>query len=163
MGQLDLTSVRDSSDQLVKSVHCYNPRSLYLHGYIAPFVSAYFFLFYIWFGYYSSDPQYTDYYFVSVGVLVFIQILVYLSSLWSVHCQAFLAFNKVCLSFSPIESFSLVHFSKGIKRDQCSFRESMSHSKQWLARTCPIISHQNCRQRDYLVHVSENKICLRLW
>lgn len=95
---MDLASVRDSSDQLVKSVQCYNPRPLFLHGYIVPFVSAYLTLFSVWFLYYSGNPEYTDYYFVSVGALVFIQILVYLSSLWSVHCYAFLAFTKVCFS-----------------------------------------------------------------
>ncbi|KAH9393866.1 hypothetical protein TYRP_021398 [Tyrophagus putrescentiae] len=94
MGAMDLTSVRDSSDQLVKSVQCYNPKPLLLHGYIAPFVSAYAVLFYVWFVHLGADPDYTDYYFISIGASVFIQILVYLSSLWSVHCYAFLAFTK---------------------------------------------------------------------
>lgn len=96
MGAMDLTSVRDSSDQLVKSVQCYNPKPLLLHGYIAPFVSAYAVLFYVWFVHLGADPDYADYYFISIGASVFIQILVYLSSLWSVHCYAFLAFTKVC-------------------------------------------------------------------
>jgi len=95
MGKIDLTSVRDSSDQLVKSVQCYNPKTLYLHGYIAPFVFVYILLFSVWFTYFSHDAEFTDYYFITIGALVFVQILVYLSSLWSVHCYAFLAFSKV--------------------------------------------------------------------
>ncbi|KAI2811031.1 hypothetical protein BLOT_002201 [Blomia tropicalis] len=94
MGHIDLTSVRDSNDQLVKSVQCYNPKALLFHGYILPFVSAYLALFALWISYYADDPEFTDYYFISIGVLIFIQVLVYLSSLWSVHCQAFLSFYK---------------------------------------------------------------------
>lgn len=100
MGHIDLTSVRDSNDQLVKSVQCYNPKALLFHGYILPFVSAYLALFALWISYYADDPEFTDYYFISIGVLIFIQVLVYLSSLWSVHCQAFLSFYKVIFIIS---------------------------------------------------------------
>lgn len=94
------SAVRDSSDRLVQSVQCYNPRPLILHGYMGPFVMAYIALFYTWTTNYIDDPKFTEYYFIAIGALIFLQVLVYLFSLWNVHCLAFLAFRKVCFSSS---------------------------------------------------------------
>lgn len=89
-----MEAVRESSDQLVRSVECYTSRALILHGYIGPFVSIYIILIYNWLSYYShTDSQ--ELWFIAVAVVVVFQILSYLFSHWSVHCKSFLAFTKV--------------------------------------------------------------------
>ncbi len=88
------SSVRESSDQLVKSVDCYNSRPLLLHGYIAPFVSIYVILMYNWLNYYSTSNS-QEIWFIFVAIIVVLQILCYLFSHWSVSCNCFLAFTKV--------------------------------------------------------------------
>ncbi|CAG2120251.1 unnamed protein product, partial [Medioppia subpectinata] len=88
-----MESIRESSDQLVKSVECYNSRPLVLHGYFGPFVSIYIILIYNWLTYYSQTES-QEIWFIAVAVVVVLQILSYLFSHWSVHCKSFLAFTK---------------------------------------------------------------------
>lgn len=91
------SSVKDSQNELVKSVSCYNEKPLILHGYIGPFVSIYVLLVYTWFTkYLHSDAQET--WFIAVAAMVLLQILSYLFCHWSVHVRCFLAFTRVSLS-----------------------------------------------------------------
>lgn len=42
--------IKPNTDELVDSVTCYNPKPLWLHYYLGPFVALYSFLIYLWFG-----------------------------------------------------------------------------------------------------------------
>ena len=42
--------IKSNTDDLVDSITCYNPKPLWLHYYIGPFVAIYSFLIYLWFG-----------------------------------------------------------------------------------------------------------------
>lgn len=95
MGPFRLTSVLDSTDELVQSVQYYNAKPLMYHGYIAPFVVIYFAISSMLFQRYrSGEEDFLDI-FIIVAACVIAQILVYLFSLWSVHCYCYLAFSKV--------------------------------------------------------------------
>ena len=84
--------VRDSVDELVQSVTCYNVRPLSLHGYIGPFVALYAGLIYSWFTKYSHQES-AEIWFISVAISVTIQILTYLTCLWSVRVNCWLAYS----------------------------------------------------------------------
>lgn len=89
-----MAPVRDSVDELVKSVSCYNPRTLVLHGYIGPFVTLYVMLMYSWITHYSLQES-QEVWFLSVAAAVVVQILMYLFCMWSVDVHCFLAYSKV--------------------------------------------------------------------
>src|SRR5688572_3698721 len=91
-----MVAVKDSIDELVQSVSCYNPRPLALHGYIGPFVSIYVLLVYSWFSTFSG-LEFQESWFIAVAVVVVLQVLSYLSCVWSVHINCFLAYSKVSL------------------------------------------------------------------
>lgn len=48
---------KGSIDDLVQSVSCYNPRPLFLHGYLGPFVTVYFLLIYSWINHIGPVPD----------------------------------------------------------------------------------------------------------
>lgn len=89
-----MASVKDSVNELVQSVSCFNYRPLFLHGYIGPFISIYFFLIYTWYTKYSSEP-FEETWLIGVAAIVVVQILSYLFCHWSVHVKCFLAFSRV--------------------------------------------------------------------
>ncbi|XP_027197116.2 endoplasmic reticulum transmembrane helix translocase [Dermatophagoides pteronyssinus] len=88
----DLTSVRDSTDQLVQKVQCYNVKPLILQGFIGPFFTLQSILC-VW--YFYSDENYSDIYIITGGTLCLLQVLTFLSGMWSVHCLCFLSYSKV--------------------------------------------------------------------
>lgn len=89
-----MAPVRDSVDELVQSVNCYNMRPLLLHGYFAPFVTIYAVLVYQWLTYFSLQES-QEVWFICVAVAVVSQILTYLTCLWSVRVNCWLAYSYV--------------------------------------------------------------------
>lgn len=90
-----MAPVRDSVDELVQSVDCYNMRPLMLHGYLTPFVAIYAVLMYKWLTYFSMQES-QEMWFILVAIAVAAQILTYLTSLWSVRVNCWMAY-----SYSP--------------------------------------------------------------
>jgi cation-transporting ATPase 13A1 len=88
-----MAPVRDSVDELVKSVSCYNHRTVVLHGYIGPFATIYALLMYSWITHYSVQES-QEVWFLSVAAAVICQILMYLFCMWSVDVHCFLAYSK---------------------------------------------------------------------
>lgn len=90
-------STQDKIDELVDHVVYYNPKPLLAHGYMSPFIAIYLILGGLLFSRYQTAVDVDEYsdIFIAVSVSVVLQILVLLSSLWSVHCRCFLAFSKV--------------------------------------------------------------------
>lgn len=126
MSLKDLTSVRDSTNQLVQSVQCYNVKPLILQGFIGPFLTLQTILC-VW--YFYSDENYSDIYIIAGGSLCLLQLLAFLSGIWSVHCLCFLSYSKVCLKvyFSFLEL--KFHFFTGKKCSRCSLGQSSAHFK----------------------------------
>lgn len=91
-GSERMVRVRDSVDELVQSVTCYNIRPLALHVYFAPFVLIYAFLMFKWFTYFSQQES-QEMWFICVAVAVVCQILAYLMSLWSVRVNCWFAYS----------------------------------------------------------------------
>ncbi|XP_053209621.1 endoplasmic reticulum transmembrane helix translocase-like [Panonychus citri] len=89
-----MAKIRDSVDELVSHVSCYNSRPLLFHLYLAPFLCIYVFLINLWFVKYSTTES-QEIWFIWVAVAVILQILTYLFCHWSVDVNCFLAFSKV--------------------------------------------------------------------
>ncbi|RWS25769.1 manganese-transporting ATPase 13A1-like protein [Leptotrombidium deliense] len=88
-----MSAVKDSCDELVASVSCYNSRPVILHGYIAPFISIYTVFIYLWLSN-KVEPEFLETWFISAIAFVALQILCYLFCHWSVHVKCFLAYSK---------------------------------------------------------------------
>lgn len=92
-----MAPIKDSVDELVQSVSCYNPRPLILHGYLGPFVSLYLVLIYSYLTK-SAEVELQETWLIAVAALVAAQILSYLCCHWSVHIKCFLTHSKVRVS-----------------------------------------------------------------
>lgn len=102
-----MAPVKDSVDELVQSVSCYNPRPVLLHGYLGPFISLYLVLVYTWFTKYS-EVEFQESWLIIVAALVATQILSYLFCHWSVHVKCFLTYSKVNIfTGSPVRPESI--------------------------------------------------------
>jgi cation-transporting ATPase 13A1 len=81
----------------------YRNRPLYFHFYIAPFVLIYPLWLYAWFVVYGVSEYFEIGAIIGVVILL-LQILIWLFSMWSVHVRCFLTCSKVrnffVLSFS---------------------------------------------------------------
>lgn len=131
-----MAPVKDGVDELVQSVSCHNPRPVFLHGYIGPFVSMYGLLMYSWFTKYSQIEQ-QEMWFITVAATIAFQILAYLFCLWSVDVKCFLAYSRVTIII-PLSILMLLtiihHMSSGQASPVCPLCKSSPDSKQWLIR-----------------------------
>jgi hypothetical protein len=72
----------------------YKNQPLYFHFYVAPFVLIYLIWLYAWFMVYGVSDHFEIGAIVGVMILL-VQILVWLFSMWSVHVRCFLTCSKV--------------------------------------------------------------------
>ncbi|KRX96276.1 putative cation-transporting ATPase 13A1, partial [Trichinella pseudospiralis] len=88
-----------ATDELVDHVRLYNPKSLLLHGYVAPFIVAYGTSFFLWSVIYGFF-EYFELFCIVFSVIGFLQIIVVLLCFWSISARCLLTCSETKDPFS---------------------------------------------------------------